>query len=108
MMDAQQMFDGIADRLAEEPRVARAKMFGKQCVTVNGNGFLALFDDAMVFKLRGEAHRRGLALEGAKLWDPSGGGRPMKEWVQIPAIHADRWEELAGASRDYVATLPSK
>jgi hypothetical protein len=35
-----------------------------------------------------------LALEGAHLFDPMG-GRPMKEWVQVPAAHADEWPRLA-------------
>ena len=36
-----------------------------------------------------------LALEGAQLFDPSGQGKPFKQWVVVPAAHADRWESFA-------------
>ena len=49
----------------------------------------------MTFKLRGPAHARALELAGARLFDPSAIGRPMKEWVEVPAASADRWDELA-------------
>ncbi len=50
----------------------------------------------MVFKLPDAAEReRALTLEGAQLFDPSGRGRPMKEWVQVPAAHAGEWPGLA-------------
>jgi hypothetical protein len=29
-------------------------------------------------------------------------GRPMKEWVEIPAEHASRWVELASEALRYV------
>jgi hypothetical protein len=49
----------------------------------------------MVIKLPDETHRQGaLALQGAQLFDPMG-GRPMREWVQVPATHADEWPTLA-------------
>jgi hypothetical protein len=48
-----------------------------------------------VFKLPDEeARERALALGGAHHFDPAG-GRPMKEWVVVPEVHADLWPELA-------------
>jgi hypothetical protein len=108
MAEAEEMFETIADALARRPGIARGKMFGKKCATVNGNGFLAFFNGDLVCKLSGSAHEAALGLEGATPWDPSGKGRPMKEWVQIPARHADRWQELAEAARACVAELPPK
>jgi hypothetical protein len=56
-------------------------------------------EDAMVFKLTGSAaHARALTLEGAHLFDPGGRGRPFKEWVVVPPVHAERWPELAQAA----------
>ena len=52
----------------------------------------------MVFKLPDpDAHARALALDGAHLFDPGGKGRPFKEWVVVPAAHADEWESFAAA-----------
>ncbi|WP_428541419.1 hypothetical protein [Profundibacter sp.] len=80
----------------------QSQMFGKPCFKTGGKAFVAYFQDAMVFKLTGDAHTRALALEGAQLFDPSGKGRAMKEWVQVPFAHKDLWPELASAARDYV------
>jgi hypothetical protein len=50
----------------------------------------------MTFKLPDpEVHARALALEGAHLFDPSGQGRPFKEWVVVPEAHADRWADFS-------------
>lgn len=59
----------------------------------------------MVFKLRDEAHSEALSLDGARLFDPSGKGRPMKEWVQLPYDYADQWQRFSIEAMDYVATL---
>jgi len=61
-------------------------MFGKKCVKVGGKAAVALFKDNLVFKLPANEVQQALSLEGSELWDPSGKGRAMKEWVQIPKI----------------------
>jgi hypothetical protein len=82
--------------------VSIGKMFGMPCLKAKGKSFAGLWGDAMVFKLSGDALTSALTLNGAALFDPMG-GRPMKEWVVVPAAHAMRWRELAGASLVYVA-----
>jgi hypothetical protein len=63
-----------------------------------GKAAFGIWQESLVFKLTDEAAReRALALEGAERFDPMG-GRPMKEWVVVPAAHADRWPELAAAA----------
>ena len=59
-------------------------------------GRLSGRNEAMVFKLTDpEVHARALALEGAVLFDPSGQGRPFKQWVVVPPAHAELWESFA-------------
>ena len=41
------------------------------------------------------AHAQALALAGAHLFDPSGKGRPFKEWVVVPPTHAAQWPQFA-------------
>lgn len=90
-------YEAIAAALA--PReVAAGQMFGKRCLKHDGKAFAAYHQEAMAFKLAPEAHARAIALSGARLWDPSGKGRPMKEWVQVPFDHASAWPELAEAA----------
>ena len=78
-----------------------SQMFGKPCFKIGGKAFLCYFNDCMVFKLKGDAHAGAIALNGAVLFDPSGKGRAMKEWVQVPFQHKAKWAGLAKAAYDY-------
>ncbi|KAF5044420.1 hypothetical protein DSECCO2_492040 [anaerobic digester metagenome] len=73
----------------------QSQMFGKPCFKINGKAFVCFFQNEMVFKLSGEAHSEALKLSGSHLFDPSGKNRPMKQWVQVPDRHIDKWSELA-------------
>jgi hypothetical protein len=97
------LLDQLAASLPELDGVESGQMFGKPCLKVGGKAFAALFKDAdMAFKLSGDAHAAALKLAGACLWDPSGKGRPMKEWVLVPAKHRARWKGLAEEACAYV------
>lgn len=80
----------------------QSQMFGKPCFKVNGKAFMSFFQGEIVFKLNGEMHKEALSLDGTRLFDPSGKGRPMKEWVQVPVAYSDRWPDFAAAAIDYV------
>ncbi len=80
----------------------QSQMFGKPCFKVDGKAFACFFNDEMVFKLAGDIHAEAVNLKGAKLFDPSGKGRAMKEWVQVPFAHAARWEHYATQAANYV------
>jgi hypothetical protein len=56
----------------------------------------------VAFKLSPDAHAEAFGLAGAELFDPSGKGRPMKEWVQVPVDHAQRWLGFARQALQYV------
>ena len=98
-MDARERYEDLADFLAfRHDFVQLSQMMGMPCVKARGKmvlGFSGSYG-AMVFKLVDpEVHARALALEGAQLFDPSGQGRPFRQWVVVPAAHADRWESFA-------------
>jgi hypothetical protein len=59
----------------------------------------------MIFKLEGEDLENAMKLSGAKQFDPSGMGRPMKGWVQLSDKHAAKWKTLAVKATDYVRQL---
>ena len=105
-MDIQKKYDEIAASLATDG-AAKSQMFGMPCLKIGGKAFAGLEEDAMVFKLTGDAHKRALALSGAHLFDPAG-GRPMKEWVVVPAKLAKEWSQLASDAMDYVAQAKKK
>ncbi len=79
-----------------------SQMFGKPCYKVRGKAFVCFFQDEMVFKLSGEDHSKALGLDGSKLFDPSGKGRAMKEWVQVPFRHSKNWSILTQSALTYV------
>lgn len=99
MTQAEQLFQEIGQDL--EGAVS-GQLFGKACFKIGGKAFVCLFQDEMVFKLTGEAHREALSYDGSQLFDPSGKKRPMKEWVQVPWDYSEKWEEFAEAAMDYV------
>jgi hypothetical protein len=98
-VDARERYDDLADFLAfRHDFVQLSQMMGMPCVKARGKMVLGFSGGygAMVFKLtEPEVHAEALALEGARLFDPSGEGRPFKQWVVVPAAHAERWESLA-------------
>jgi hypothetical protein len=99
-MDARARYDEIADDLAaRHDDVELGQMMGMPAIKRGGKmvGGFSRDEGAMVFKLADEGAREGaLALDGAHLFDPSGGRRaPMREWVVVPFSHATRWPHLA-------------
>lgn len=88
--------EGIEDSVA-------GKLFGKPCFKVSGKAYVCFFENEMVFKLTGEAHKEALGLKDAQLFDPSKKKRPMKEWVQLPYKHSKKWQQYAAAARNYVS-----
>jgi hypothetical protein len=100
--DARAAYDELAEILAATTPARLGKMFGMPSLKIGSKVFAGYVEDAMVFKLSGQAHGRALALPGAHLFDPGAMGRLMKEWVVVPAEHAAQWEELARAALEYV------
>jgi hypothetical protein len=101
-----QLFDTIAKALAVRGAVSGA-MFGMPTLKAGPKAFAGIFGDSLVFKLSGQAHADACKLKGAKAFDPSGMGRPMKEWVVVPATHAKLWPALAEDAFAFVGSAQS-
>jgi hypothetical protein len=82
----------------EDPDVHAGKMFGMPIFLRGRKAFGGPRQGDMVFKLTGSEHAEALRLRGAHLFDPGERGRPMKQWVVVPAAHAEQWERLARAA----------
>lgn len=80
--------------LGEE--IEASQMFGKPCLKFRKKAFLAHFKGDMVFKLEKE-ELAGLLIKypGSQNWDPSGKGRAMKEWLQVPSEFSKDYTHLA-------------
>jgi hypothetical protein len=101
--DPRARYDEVVAELVATSPVTSGKMFGMPCLKhhASGKAFAGFSAGAMVFKLTGVPHREALQLAGAHLFDPMG-GRPMKEWVEVPVEHASRWVQLAQEALRYV------
>jgi hypothetical protein len=103
-LDAQAEYDVVVSEMMATSPTSSGKMFGMPCLkNSNGKAFAGFFEGEMVFKLGGASHAEALALAGARLFDPSERGRPMKEWVVVPIEHVSRWLEFARDAFDYVS-----
>lgn len=101
--DARSQYDAVVEEVTSTSPATSSKMFGMPCLkNDSGKAFAGFYQEAMVFKLGGAAHARALALPGARLFDPMH-GRPMKAWVEVPAVHAALWLEFARQAHSYVA-----
>lgn len=95
MSEEELMYHQCAESI---PDSVKSQMFGKPCYKLNKKAFCCFFQNEMVFKLIDEAHGDALSLDGSKLFDPSGKGRPMKQWVQVSFNDKNRWQEFANAA----------
>ena len=99
-------FDKAAPK---DPRVVRKPMFGYPALFLNGNMFAGTFQDKIVARLP-EADREKAIKNGVKLFEPMP-GRPMKEYIVIPATDVGTPAALASwieRARRHAETLPAK
>jgi TfoX/Sxy family transcriptional regulator of competence genes len=99
-------------RLLPETGGAGRKMFGCPCGFLGGNMFMGLFEDRLFLRLAESDRAKLLAEEGAEPFDPMG-GRPMREYVVVPAawLEGDDDEKLralATKAARYARTLPPR
>ena len=94
------IFEQLAEHFADsQPK----QMFGKKCLYCRGKAFVAIQGDRVAFKLPEAAVKKALGIKGATLWDPSGKGRPMREWVAVPVGAGFKPMLLARQAHDYLA-----
>ncbi|WP_245679171.1 hypothetical protein [Actinomadura hibisca] len=98
MMSAEEDFRRVGAELADLG-VRVSSMMGSPALKDHaGKVFANLHrDGAMVFRLVRDTpeHAAALALPGASLFDPSGRGREVKDWVVVPHSSVDQWTDLA-------------
>lgn len=80
-----------------------SQMFGKPCIKTGGKAFMAKFHGDLVFKIGKDRVAELLKVyEGSSNWDPSGKGRPMKDWLQVPVEFSGDWHSLAIEAEGFV------
>ena len=100
--EGREEYDALAAALAADGSAVPGQMMGMPALKAAGKLFAGYADGAMTFKLAEPVRTEALGIPGARLFDPSGMGRPMREWVQVPAAASARWRELAEAALAYI------
>ena len=102
-MSSEDKYKAIGRELIESHGVESGQMFGKACLKFKGKAFAAFFQGEMVFKL-GKDNIDPLLKKypGSQRWDPSGKGRAMKDWLQVPEDHSKDWNDLALQAMKFV------
>lgn len=96
--------------LPKHPDAEPRKMFGYPCCFVKGNFFVGMHEDNFVVRLPG-LKDKFTELAGAKVFDPMGSGKGMKDWWVIPPAIAGDEKKLSGffsAAFAKVRKLPAK
>ena len=97
----EEQFERLAEDLAADPDVKRAKMMGHPAVKTGGKMFAMAFGEDIVVKL-GAGRVQELADAGAaKGFEPMA-GRQMGGWAQVPPSTLERWAELADEAKAFV------
>jgi hypothetical protein len=89
-------WEELVEEVTARHALRESKMFGMPCLKRQSGKVVAGLwkDGGLNVKLTDEAQREAaLALPGAEPFDP-GMGRPMKEWVLVPATQSGEWKRL--------------
>lgn len=97
--EAQAAFEAVVADLAGAGAV-RGNTFGAPAVMLNKKAIACLHGDAMAFKLGRDSAdlAEALTFDGAAPFDPSGLGRPFKDWARVPVGSSAEWARLAEAA----------
>ena len=96
--------------LPDSEVIEKRQMFGYPSSFINRNMFMGLFGDQLFIRLSESDRDEFLKLDEAKLFEPMA-GRPMKEYVMIPASllkDTTTLNEWIEKSFVYTASLPPR
>jgi TfoX/Sxy family transcriptional regulator of competence genes len=99
-------FDELASLVGDADR---KQMFGYPTCVLGGNMFMGLHEDKLVLRLSEPDRAEFLDRYDAALFEPMP-GRPMKEYVVVPAamVDDDAVDAWVRRSRAYAEHLPAK
>ena len=92
----------VVDELRADPEVSEALMMGMPSLKRGSKMFGGYRDGELLVKLGRERVDELVAAGRARPFDPSGAGRPMKDWALVSEPDDD-WLALADEARAFVA-----
>ncbi|RHX79671.1 DUF773 domain-containing protein [Leptospira yasudae] len=96
------LFETFADNFQTKHKdVTSGKWFGLNSLNLDGKPFVTFFQGELVLKLGAEKIAEIISrYPGAKLFDPSGNDRAMKDWLQVPVEFQEDWPSLGESAYD--------
>jgi hypothetical protein len=98
----EEAYRALVDELKADPEVSEALMMGNPSLKRGTKMFGGYRDDDLLVKLGRERVQELIAAGRAREFDPSGAGRPMKDWALVGEPTHD-WLALADEARAFVA-----
>jgi TfoX/Sxy family transcriptional regulator of competence genes len=92
----------VVHELLADPSVSEGQMMGMPALKVGSKMFGGLSEDELVLKIGRERAAELIAGGRASEFDPSGRGRPMKDWAKLREP-ADDWLALAEEAKRFSA-----
>jgi TfoX/Sxy family transcriptional regulator of competence genes len=92
----------VVEELRADPEVSEALMMGMPSLKRGSKMFGGYRDGELLVKVGRERVDELVAAGRARPFDPSGAGRPMKDWALVPEPDDD-WLALADEARAFVA-----
>lgn len=89
----------VVDELRADPDVSEAKMMGMPSLKVGDKMFGGFYADTLIVKIGRERVDALVDAGAAQPFDPSGRGRPMKDWAQLTT--GEDWLELAEEAKGF-------
>jgi hypothetical protein len=98
-------YNAVVNELLTDPRVSEGNLFGVSVLTISDKPFAGLYKKDLVVKLGIDRVQEMLRAKAGAHFDPSGAGRPMKEWIRVkePASSPKKkWLALAQEAKAFV------
>ncbi len=95
-------YRAVVDELRADPAVSESLMMGSPSLKHGSKMFGGYRDGELLVKLGRERVDALVAAGRARPFDPSGAGRPMKDWALV-GEPVDDWLALADEARLFVA-----
>jgi hypothetical protein len=101
--EAERAFQRLAAQFLADPSVSQGTGFGTNPgLRIGGKIFAMLVRGELVAKLPKDRVDQLVAAGVGSPFD-AGKGRPMKEWISVPARHSRRWKHLADEALAFIS-----
>ncbi|MDQ6637292.1 MAG: TfoX/Sxy family protein [Candidatus Dormibacteraeota bacterium] len=87
-------YRAVVESLLSNPAVSEARMMGMPALKARGRLFGGLADGCLVVRIGRSRVDELVAMAHAEPFDPSGRGRPMRDWALVRQS-PEGWESLA-------------